>query len=61
MNNTYIKLCSMLDGMNIDFRSILPEMSIEIDHEQKEYKSLSDDETIKIQKFFIGKLASRLK
>lgn len=57
----YHKLCSMLDDMNIDYRQILPESKEMLQSGQsKSYKSLSETEIIKIQKFFINKLTRKI-
>jgi hypothetical protein len=49
----------MLSDMNINFKNILPE-GVMIDVPVKEWKALSDQEIIKIQKYFIKKLAQKI-
>ena len=47
--------------MNISYEQILPQLDfIDKISSEKEYKMLGDAEVIKIQKFFIKKLAAKL-
>lgn len=51
----------MLDEMKINYEQILPDLdSVEKTINSKDYKMLGDAEVIKIQKFFIKKLAAKL-
>lgn len=49
----------MLSDMNIDYKNILPE-GVRIDIPVKDWKNLSEGEVIKIQKYFIKKLAQKI-
>ncbi len=46
--------------MNIDYKNILPE-GVKIDIPVKDWKQLSETEVIKIQQYFIKKLAQKIK
>ena len=56
---TFQKLALMLSDMNINYKHVLPE-KVAIDIPVKDWKQLSDQEIIKIQKYFIKKLAQKI-